>query len=51
MSRTDMLKFAANYPAFVKLAPIRLWLRAYEFTPYTPCDPGQMPEVSCMTEG
>lgn len=30
MSRTNMLKFAASYPAFVKLAPIRLWLRANE---------------------
>ena len=25
-------KFAANYLAFVQLASIRLWLRAYEFT-------------------
>ena len=27
-------KLAANYLAFVKLAAIRIWLRAYEFTPY-----------------
>ncbi len=27
-------KLAANYLAFVKLASIRLWLRAYESTPY-----------------
>ncbi len=26
-------KLAANYLAFVKLASIRLWLRAYESTP------------------
>ena len=26
-------KLAANYLAFVQLASIRLWLRAYEFTP------------------
>jgi transposase len=26
-------KLAANYLAFIKLASIRLWLRAYEFTP------------------
>ena len=26
-------KLAADYLAFVKLASIRLWLRAYEFTP------------------
>jgi transposase len=26
-------KLAANYPAFVKLAAIRIWLRAYESTP------------------
>jgi transposase len=26
-------KLAANYLAFVKLASIRLWLQAYEFTP------------------
>lgn len=25
-------KLAANYPAFIKLASIRLWLRTYEFT-------------------
>jgi transposase len=25
-------KFAANYPAFVKLASIRIWLRANEST-------------------
>ncbi len=24
-------KFAANYPAFIKLAFIRIWLRTYEF--------------------
>ena len=27
-------KLASNYLAFVQLASIRLWLRAYEFTPY-----------------
>ena len=26
-------KLASNYLAFVQLASIRLWLRAYEFTP------------------
>jgi transposase len=26
-------KLAANYPAFVKLASIRIWLRASESTP------------------
>ena len=26
-------KLAANYLAFIKLASIRIWLRAYEFTP------------------
>jgi hypothetical protein len=26
-------KLAANYLAFIKLAPIRIWLRAYESTP------------------
>jgi transposase len=26
-------KLAANYLAFVKLAAIRIWLRAYESTP------------------
>ena len=26
-------KLAANYLAFIKLASIRLWLRAYESTP------------------
>ena len=30
-SRYD--KLAANYLAFIKLASIRIWLRAYEFTP------------------
>ena len=28
-------KLAANYLAFIKLAFIRIWLRAYESTPYT----------------
>ena len=32
-------KLAANYLAFVKLASIRLWLRAYESTPWAPDDP------------
>ena len=27
-------KLAANYLAFIKLASIRLWIRAYESTPY-----------------
>src|SRR3954465_13290768 len=27
-------KLAANYLAFIQLASIRLWLRAYESTPY-----------------
>src|SRR6266702_3879619 len=27
-------KLAANYLAFIKLAAIRIWLRAYESTPY-----------------
>ena len=31
-------KLAANYLAFVKLASIRLWLRAYESTPTTLAD-------------
>src|SRR5437868_2834246 len=26
-------RLAANYLAFIKLASIRIWLRAYEFTP------------------
>jgi transposase len=26
-------KLAANYPAFIKLASIRLWIRTYESTP------------------
>jgi transposase len=26
-------RLAANYFAFIKLASIRIWLRAYEFTP------------------
>ena len=29
-------KLAANYLAFVQLASIRLWLRAYESTPWCP---------------
>ena len=29
-------KLAANYLAFVKLASIRIWLRANESTPYLP---------------
>ncbi len=28
-------KLAANYLAFIKLASIRIWLRAYESTPRT----------------
>src|SRR4029077_19830613 len=28
-------KLASNYLAFVQLASIRLWLRVYEFTPYS----------------
>jgi transposase len=30
---TSYDKLAANYLAFIKLASIRLWLRAYESTP------------------
>ncbi|MGY3697674.1 transposase [Bradyrhizobium sp. USDA 3240] len=30
---TRYVKLAANYLAFVQLASIRLWLRAYESTP------------------
>jgi transposase len=33
MLRTSHTALAANYLAFVKLASIRLWLRAYESTP------------------
>jgi hypothetical protein len=32
-------KLAANYLAFVKLAAIRIWLRAYESTPLIDCPP------------
>ncbi len=28
-----ILRLAANYLAFIKLASIRIWLRVYEFTP------------------
>ena len=30
-------KLAANYLAFIKLAAIRIWLRAYGSTPYIRC--------------
>jgi transposase len=30
---TQYDKLAANYPAFIKLASIRIWLGAYECTP------------------
>ena len=33
-------KLAANYLAFIKLAAIRIWLRAYESTPGPPAFAG-----------
>jgi hypothetical protein len=38
--RPDTTKLAANYLAFIKLASIRVWLRANESAPYS--DPGSL---------